>query len=242
MHVIILGATSAIAEAVAKEYARQAADLTLVGRKENKLKAISDDLLARGATTARYIVSELADCAKHEELYAKLGEKDYDVALIAYGSLGNQQTGEDDVSSALKVLDINFTSACSHLTYLAKYFRQKKSGRIAVITSVAGDRGRQSNYIYGSAKGGLGIFLQGLRNSLHKDGVSVTDIRPGFVASPMTEHLKQGMLFAKPDAIAPSIVNAVSGGRDIVYVPWFWRFIMLIIRNIPECLFKRLSL
>lgn len=214
----------------------------MVGRNEQQLQAISDDLNARGASDASYMIAELADSSKHEALYSVLSESDFDIALIAYGSLGSQSAGEDDASLALKELEVNFTSACSHLTYLAKYFRKRKAGKIAVITSVAGDRGRKSNYIYGSAKSGLIAFVQGLRNSLHEHGISVTDIRPGFVSSPMTEHLKQGILFVKPEAIATGIVSAIASGKDVIYVPWFWKIIMLVIRSIPERLFKRLSL
>ncbi len=242
MHVLILGATSAIAEAIAKEYARQSASLTLVGRKEQRLEAIRKDLIARGASDVQYLVQELADPRTHDGLYEQVFQSEVDVAIIAYGSLSVQEQGEKDATLTLDELNVNFNSACSHLTYLASYFRDKGAGRIAVITSVAGERGRQSNYIYGAAKGGLSTFLQGLRNALHKHGVTVSDIRPGFVSSPMTEHLKQGILFAKPSDIAPAIVKAIDAGKSVVYVPWFWRYIMLIIRSIPECIFKRLSL
>ena len=141
-----------------------------------------------------------------------------------------------------KELETNFVSVVSLLTYMANYFSAKKSGTIAVISSVAGDRGRQSNYVYGAAKGALTLVLQGLRNRLFSDGVQVLTIKPGFVDTPMTADIKKNFLFVKPKLVAEQIVIAVKKKKDVVYVPWFWRYIMLIIKIIPEFIFKRLSL
>jgi short-subunit dehydrogenase len=127
-------------------------------------------------------------------------------------------------------------------TVLANRFEAQRSGSIAVISSVAGDRGRQSNYVYGAAKGAVTLLLQGLRNRLSKSGVQVLTIKPGFVDTPMTAEFKKGALWAKPDDIAHGIVSAIDRRRDVVYLPGFWRLIMLIIRHIPEPIFKRMSL
>jgi short-subunit dehydrogenase len=128
------------------------------------------------------------------------------------------------------------------LTWLANYFETRGKGNITVITSVAGDRGRQSNYIYGAAKGGLSIFLQGLRNRLAPKGVSVTTIKPGFIDTPMTAHIKKGPLFASPETVGKRIHQAMLKGESVVYTPFFWRFIMLIIQHIPEFIFKKMKL
>ena len=142
----------------------------------------------------------------------------------------------------LQEFQINLVSVVSLLTLLANYFEKQGKGCIAVISSVAGDRGRQSNYIYGAAKGGLTIFLQGLRNRLSKAGVCVLTIKPGFVITPMTENFKKGFLWAQPQQVAKAIVSAIRRRKNVIYVPWFWRWIMLVIRNIPENVFKRMSL
>jgi short-subunit dehydrogenase len=143
----------------------------------------------------------------------------------------------------MHALDVNFLSVVSLLTPLANRFEANKHGTLAVISSVAGDRGRQSNYVYGAAKSGLDAFLQGLRNRLSKAGVHVVTVKPGFVATPMTAHLpQQGPLWAQPDDVAEGIVKAIDKQKDVVYLPGFWALIMLIIRLIPERIFKRLNL
>ena len=139
-------------------------------------------------------------------------------------------------------LSTNAISTISLLTHLANRLEMQKSGTIAVVTSVAGDRGRQSNYVYGAAKGMVSIFLQGLRNRLHKAGVNVLDIKPGFVDTPMTAEFKKGLLWAKPESVAGSIVNGIDRGKYEIYTPFFWRIIMLVIRNIPESIFKKANL
>jgi short-subunit dehydrogenase len=143
------------------------------------------------------------------------------------------------------MLDEFTTNAISYMalmTRLANVFEAQKWGCLAVISSVAGDRGRGSNYVYGAAKGAVSLFAQGLRNRLSKSGVVVVTIKPGFVDTPMTAHLKKNPLFAKPAPVGRRIYTAMLRGESVVYVPWFWWWIMLIIRNIPEAIFKKLSL
>lgn len=242
--ILILGATSAIAEQTARLYADRGAQLMLAARDAGKLQRLADDLNIRGAEQVSWQALDLNDSTGHETLL-KDTEKQLgglDMVLVAYGTLGEQAAGEQDFNIALDELQTNCLSVLSLLTLVANDFEAKQSGTIAVISSVAGDRGRQSNYIYGTAKGALTIFLQGLRNRLHKAGVQVLTIKPGFVDTPMTREFKKGLLWVQPQAIAAGIVKAVDRRKDVVYLPFFWRYIMLIIKLIPEFIFKRLSL
>src|SRR5690606_11893908 len=161
--------------------------------------------------------------------------------LIAHGTLPDQERIQDSVEDTLREIQTNALSYISLLTLLAKFFEQQH-GCIAVISSVAGDRGRRSNYVYGTAKGAVSLFTSGLRVRLNKAGVSVVTIKPGFVDTPMTAHLKKNPLYAKPNKVGKRIYTAMLKGEDIVYVPWFWRYIMLVIGHIPARLFKRLPL
>jgi decaprenylphospho-beta-D-erythro-pentofuranosid-2-ulose 2-reductase len=244
MKVLIVGATSAIAYETAKLFAKERAELFLVGRSTEKLTAIQDDLRVRGAARVEMFPLDLADLSRHQELVdtalAALGE--VDAVLIAHGTLSDQRACEQSATRTIEQLTVNALSAISLLTILANYFEQRRKGCIAVISSVAGDRGRGSNYVYGTAKGALNIFLQGLRNRLYKSGVAVVTIKPGFVDTPMTAAFKKNALFASPARVGAAIHVAMNKGKDVVYVPWFWFFIMLIIRNIPERVFKRLKL
>lgn len=245
--VVIFGATSAIAEQVARQLVSQGASLICVGRNSDKLTAITDDLKVRASNdqVIEPLIADLTDSSSHEEIIRKaqqtLGE--LDAVLIAHGTLPKQKDCEGDLQLTLKELDTNGVSAISLLTLLANYFEQKEKGVIGVISSVAGDRGRQSNYVYGAAKGMVTLFTQGLRNRLSKKNVDVVTIKPGFVDTPMTaEFEKSGLLWAKPDSVAKGIIKAMKKGKSEVYLPWFWHPIMLIIKHIPEFIFKRMSL
>lgn len=242
--ILIIGATSAIAQETAKLFAQQQDTLFLIGRDVTRLEIIAADLKVRGAPQVDYLSADLTDYAQHENLikqvYARLGT--VDIVLIAYGTLDDQRACQQDFNKAKQALDTNFISVVSLLTDLANRFEQQHYGCIAVISSVAGDRGRQSNYIYGAAKGGLTIFLQGLRNRLHHSHVCVLTIKPGFVDSPMTAQFKKGLLWAQPETIAKGIDRAIKNRNNIVYLPWFWQGIMGIIRCVPEFIFKRLKL
>ncbi len=165
-----------------------------------------------------------------------------DVALIAHGVLGDQAEAEKDFAAAEAILHTNFLSAVSLVTWLANYFEAEHRGTIAVISSVAGDRGRKSNYVYGASKGGLNIFLDGVRNRIDRAGVNVLTIKPGFVATPMTAHLPRGPLFAQPAQVAKHIVRAIDKRRDVAYVPPFWALIMLVVRSIPRRVFKKMNM
>ncbi|MDZ7661901.1 SDR family oxidoreductase [Thiohalophilus sp.] len=242
--ILILGATSAIAEQTARLYADRGAQLMLAARDKDKLQRLADDLNIRGSEQVDWQTLDLNDTSEHENLLINTEKQlgGLDMVLIAYGTLGEQAAGERDFNLALEELKTNCLSVLSFLTLIANRFEAQQSGTIAVISSVAGDRGRQSNYIYGTAKGALTIFLQGLRNRLHKAGVQVLTIKPGFVDTPMTREFEKGLLWVKPQVIAAGIVRAVDRRKDVVYLPFFWRYIMLIIKLIPEFVFKRLSL
>jgi short-subunit dehydrogenase len=161
-----------------------------------------------------------------------------DLALLAHGVLGDQTAAERDYLAAEPILVTNFLSAVSLLTWLANYCESQGRGTLAVISSVAGDRGRKSNYVYGASKAGLDALLSGLRNRCDRSGVQVLTIKPGFVATPMTAHIPKNGLFATPERVASGILNAVRRRKDVVYVPWFWRPIMTIIKAVPERIFK----
>jgi short-subunit dehydrogenase len=244
MKILVIGATSAIAQETAKLYARDGAELFLVGRSPEKLEAVKDDLQVRGAMRAETYALDLNELGQHtamiEAAIASLGE--LDMALIAHGTLSDQRLSQEHVTKALEEFTTNCTSVISLLTILANYFEQRKRGCIAVISSVAGDRGRKSNYVYGAAKGALTIFLQGLRGRLASSGVKVVTIKPGFVDTPMTATLRKGLLFASPRSVGKGIYDAMNKGKDVVYLPWFWHPIMLVIKSVPERVFKRMSI
>ncbi len=242
--IIIFGATSAIAMESAKIWASQGAELCLIGRSSEKLDAVSSDLKIRGATKVITIQSDLSDVSGHQVLFRSIDSQfsDYDTTLFAYGTLSNQLACQDDFQLAATEINTNFLSVISLLTHVSNYFEKRGSGSIGVITSVAGDRGRKSNYIYGSAKGALSIYLQGLRNRFGKTNISVTDLKPGFTDTPMTAHIQKGPLFVSPAVVGQGIVWSLANKKDTVYLPWFWRYIMLIIKHIPEFLFKKMSL
>ncbi|MFZ5585278.1 MAG: SDR family oxidoreductase [Thermodesulfobacteriota bacterium] len=242
--ILILGAASAIAQAVARLFAAEGDALAIVGRDRRKLMAVAEDLRLRGAGAVHERVQDLARCEDHPALvdWALAALGGLDVALIAHGSLGDQAGGQADYAVAARELNVNFLSHVSLLTILANHLERQGGGVLAAVSSVAGDRGRQSNYVYGAAKAGLSAFLGGLRNRLAPAGVAVVTIKPGFVDTPMTAHIPKGLLWVGPEWVGRDIHRAILRRRDVVYTPWFWRWIMLAIRLAPEAIFKRLKL
>ncbi len=242
--ILILGATSAIASKTALILAQEGHALFLAGRNEASLRDVSEQLTQAGAGSVSHFVVDLSDTETHEALLqdAASSLQGIDTVLLAYGTLGDQRACEQDWALAHAEINTNFTSAASLLSRIANRFQDQGSGCIVAISSVAGDRGRGSNYIYGASKGALSLFLQGLRNRLYKHGVQVVTVKPGFVSTPMTAHLKQGPLFVEPDVVAKGIVRAMKKGKNVVYLPLRWRLIMIIIKSIPEWIFKRLGL
>jgi decaprenylphospho-beta-D-erythro-pentofuranosid-2-ulose 2-reductase len=242
--ILIIGATSAIAEATARRYASRGARLYLVARNAQRLQDMQADLLVRGAKSVQTSILDVNDIASHEGMlqnaWALFGN--IDVALIAHGTLPDQEACTQSVTTAGHEFSTNAGSTIALLIPIANRMQAARRGTIAVISSVAGDRGRASNYLYGASKAAVSTFLSGLRQSLFKDGVGVLTIKPGFVDTPMTQGFKKGALWATPNAVAKGIVRAIDRNKSVVYLPWFWQGIMLVIRTIPEFLFRRIRL
>ena len=243
--ILIIGATSAIATACARIWAVQGASLFLVARDAEKLELLAGDLTVRGAAKVHIFQMDANETPAHSAMFdaavQALGQ--IDIVLIAHGTLPDQRACEADASVALREFATNGLSVIALLTVLANKFERQRGGTIGVITSVAGDRGRPSNYLYGSAKAAVSVFCEGLRARLFKAGVSLTDIRPGFVATPMTRGLPlPGLLVVQPEVVAKRIVTGIERQVDVLYAPAFWSLIMLIIRNIPSTVFKKMKL
>lgn len=240
--VLIIGAYSAIAEAVAREYASRGAVLFLVGRNAQRLQTLVDDLRVRGAARVEAFALDVNDIGKHATMLdaaeALLGG--IDVALIAHGTLPDQSACDADVQTALREFTTNGTSTIALSLELAK--RLQRGATLAAISSVAGDRGRASNYLYGSAKAAVSAFLSGLGQRLRGDGINVLVIKPGFVDTPMTAAFKKGALWATPQQVAHGIMKAIDKRKPVAYLPWFWWGIMAIIKHIPESVFRRIKL
>src|SRR5882762_11324244 len=231
--ILVLGATSGIAEATCRIWAQQGASLFLIARNADKLNVVAADLKTRGAAYIGTAVIDLDDTESHPELLAdavtSLGG--LDVAYLAHGVLGDQSEAERESEHAEDILYTNLISPVSLLTWLANYCVKQHSGVLAVLSSVAGDRGRKSNYVYGSSKAGLSAFLAGLRNRVDREGVTVLTIKPGPVKTAMTAGMKGSEKFADVDKVAGSIVSAIDKRGDTLYVPFQWQPIMFIIRN-----------
>lgn len=244
-NIIIIGATSAIAEAVARRYAESGAQLFLVARNNDKLQLIANDLKIRGASAVQTWVMDANDSEAISPMLdaAWNAFNSYDVALIAHGTLPDQARTETDMMYALDQFRTNGDSVIACLTGLAMRFEPQGKGVIAVISSVAGDRGRASNALYGAAKAAINTYASGLRVRLFKSGVHVLLIKPGFVATPMTAELDlPARLTVSADVVATDIQKAINKRKNVLYTPWFWQWIMLIIRTIPEFLFKKMKL
>jgi short-subunit dehydrogenase len=242
--ILVLGATSGIAEATCRIWASQGASLFLVARNAEKLAAVAADLKTRGASYIDTAVADLDDTDKHPELLAHAINSltGMDIAYLAHGILGDQPEAERDFNTAAQIIHTNYMAPVSLLTWLANFCVQRHSGTLAVISSVAGDRGRKSNYLYGSSKAGLSAFLCGLRNRVDREGVTVLTIKPGPTKTAMTANMPKSEKFADPESVAESVVSAIDKRKDILYVPFQWQPIMFIIRNIPERIFKKFNL
>ena len=243
MRILILGATSAIAHATARRYARRGARLVLAARHADKLAANAADLRALGAADVAEVTFDALAFERHAEVVAAAWTAfgGLDAALLAWGTLPGQAHVQADAAAAVEAFQANATSVVSVLTLLANRFEAQGRGTLCVISSVAGDRGRPSNYVYGAAKGAVSLFTGGLRARL-APAVAVVTVKPGFVDTPMTADVPKNPLFASPERIAEQIETAIGRGSDVVYAPGFWRPVMAGIRAVPERLFKRLRL
>ncbi len=243
MRLLVLGANSDMAHATAREFARKAnADVILASRDLDLLSGKARDFRVRYEVSAEAVAFDALEYESHADFYHRLDPKP-DAVLLAFGHLGDQETAQADFESARRIIDTNFSGAVSILEVIAADFSRRRQGLIIAIGSVAGDRGRQSNYIYGAAKGALQIYLSGLRNRLSRHRVRVITVLPGFVHTKMTAGLGlPPLLTATPSQVAADIWRAYAKSRDVVYTRWFWRWIMALIKAIPEPIFKRLSL
>ncbi|PCJ24025.1 MAG: short-chain dehydrogenase [SAR86 cluster bacterium] len=243
MNIVIIGATSAIAKASARIYAERNESLFLIARNESRLVELCSDLKVRGAKSVGTAMLDINKFNEHEKALDSAAEflGSIDIALICHGSLPNQQQVEINFKSAQKEINTNGVSVISLLTILSEKFITQGHGTIAVITSVAGDRGRQPNYVYGAAKSMVSTYLQGLRGRLFPHKVNIVDIRPGLVDSPMTAGMKKGALWSSPEKVASKIVKGIDNGKHTIYAPAYWRLIMIIVCAFPEFIFKRLK-
>ncbi|HVX24718.1 MAG TPA: SDR family oxidoreductase [Parafilimonas sp.] len=240
--VLLLGASSDMATAIARKFAQDKFDIILAGRNVQQLSEFKTDLEIRYNIKSAVVFFDATDFASHESFYKNLPFHP-DITICIFGYLGDQQKAAADWKETENIIQANFTGAVSILNIVAEDYKLRKSGIIAGISSVAGERGRQSNYIYGSAKAGFTAYLSGLRNSLHQYGVHVITILPGFVYTKMTADLKlPPLLTATPEQVALQVSSAVKKRKNVVYVKWMWRWIMLIIKTIPEGVFKKLKL
>ena len=245
-NICVVGATSAVAQAAIRQWAQRGAALTLIARNASELGRIAADARVRGAPSVTTLVGEATDSAFINECLRTMTAPR--VALVAYGSLSDSARADSDAAYLAQELHANFVSAALWAQGLAERMaaenadHAKAGGTLAVISSVAGDRGRGSNHAYGAAKAGLTAFCSGLRARMAARRVHVVTVKPGFIDSPLTAHIaKNGALWATPEAVAAGIVNAIDKQRDVVYLPGFWRLIMLIIAHVPEGIFKRLK-
>lgn len=242
--IVIYGASSKIAQETAKNF-KSDENIVLSGRDMGKLEIVRDDLKARNNNLKIFLFElEALDYDNHNMLFDFAKEKmgGLDCVLVAHGTLPDNDAIRHNPKESLKHFEINCNSAISLSTIAAKIFEEQNSGCLAVISSVAGERGRQSNYIYGAAKSGLTQFLGGLRNRLKETNVNVLTIKPGPVDTPMTKDMKKGLLFAKADAVGKKIYSSIQSGKDVLYVPGIWKLIMTIIKAIPESIFKKMSM
>jgi decaprenylphospho-beta-D-erythro-pentofuranosid-2-ulose 2-reductase len=241
-HILIISATSAIAEQLARRLTSNGAACYLTGRDTSRLEIIAADLRVRGARQVEIESLDVADARALNGLVERAAEAlgGLDTLIVAAGLLPDQHKINTDANRLRETCEVNAIAPMVMLNEAAAYFEQQGHGQLVAIGSVAGDRGRATNYVYGAAKGALEIFLSGLRQRLHPRGVQVLLVKPGFVDTPMTAAFKKGPLWASPERVAQDIVRAMEQGRAVIYTPWFWRWIMLIIRLIPERIFVRL--
>lgn len=244
--VVILGALSAIATAAARIYAKEGAALTLAARNRERLESLAADLKARGAVqveiAAMDLEAEAPNAAAHlADWSARMGGIDH--VHLVYGYLGTQEKASSDTAELARITASNYTSAIHWAEATANVLRKQKHGSLVAVSSVAGDRGRQSNYAYGAAKGGIALFVQGIAHSLAGTGARAVAVKPGFVDTPMTDGLKKGgPMWASADQVGRAIRRAADKGGPIQYAPGKWRLVMLVIRSVPSFIFHKTKL
>ncbi len=241
-YVLIIGAKSDIAKATAREYAKNGYDLYLAARNSEELEEFAKDVITRTQKEVKLVELDILDYASHQALYDNLEEEPLGV-ISAVGYLGEQEKAQSDFSEAKQIMDTNYTGVVSLFNIIADDFEKRRSGFMVGISSVAGDRGRKSNYIYGSAKAALTAYLSGLRNRLYDAQVHVLTVKPGFVATKMTEDMDlPEKLTAQPEEVATDIYNAQQKNKNVLYTKWIWKYVMMVITMIPEWKFKGMSI
>jgi short-subunit dehydrogenase len=241
-YVLIIGATSDIAKATAREYAKHGFDLYLATRNIDQLNGFAKDIIIRNKIKVKQLELDILNYDSHRTFYNQLEEKPL-VAISAVGYLGNQNKAQYDFDEAKKIVDTNYTGIVSLFNIIADDFEKRRSGFLIGISSVAGDRGRKSNYIYGSAKAAFTAYLSGLRNRLHSSLVHTITVKPGFVNTKMTEGMNlPARLTAQPEEVARDIYSAHLKRKNIIYTKWIWKWIMIVIKIIPEWKFKGMSI
>lgn len=242
---LLLGGTSEIGLAVAEQWVRdRTRRVLLAGRDADALRA-AGERLERAAAPAALEVTVLAfdahDRATHADVVRRaFAAGDVDVALLAFGVLGDQERAERDADHAVDVVTVNFTAAVSVLVPLAQAMREQGHGALVILSSVAAERARRANFVYGSSKAGIDAFATGLGDALHGSGVQVVVVRPGFVTTRMTAHLRSAPLSTSPEAVARAVVAGVRWRRDTVWVPSALRPVMSVLRHLPRRIFRRL--
>ncbi len=239
--ILVLGGYSAISQAVLELLAKEEVILYLVGRDIQKLEIVRDHLNSIGRSQVYIEAMDLNKIEEHRALLERATKQmnGLDLLFVCYGVLPNQKNLEQEPEKALDNYFTNAFSTINFVSLVANYFESKGKGTIAVVTSVAGERGRKSNYFYGSAKSCVDAFLEGLRHRLFNKGIKVVTIKPGIVDTPMTANLERKTLMAKPERVAQDIVKAFEGRKAVVYTPWIWRYIMLIVKLLPRGIFYR---
>ena len=239
--VLILGGNSDVGKSLAKDFGKLGSNLILTSRKDGQLDSFKSDLEIRYSIKCDLEFFDVLDFKSHDSFYENL-KKIPDIVISCIGYLDNQEKSENSFEESLKSIQTNFTGLVSILNIVSNDFENRKSGIIVGISSVAGDRGRGSNYIYGCSKSGFTSYLSGLRNRLNKSGVSVVTVKPGFINTKMTSHLDlPKILTASPDQISIYIINSIKKKKNVIYSKWFWKWIMLIIKSIPEKVFKKMK-
>jgi len=243
-NILVFGATSAIAHAIGRRYANEGANLVLVARNPVKLDANAADLSVRGAAKAITMAADLNTFTEHQDLVARAASElgSLDVVLIAHGTLPDQESCEKSIDEMRLAIETNLFSVMSLASIAASRMEEQRRGSLVVLGSVAGDRGKRSNYVYGAAKAGVAVFLDGLRARLGPDNVHVLTVKPGFVDTPMTARFTKGILWATPEAVAKAVCLAIDQRRSVIYTPWFWRPIMFLIRALPNAILARLNI
>ena len=242
-YVLIIGAKSDIAKAIAKEYIKHGFNLYLAARNvKEELTTFSNDIMIKTQNVVKTIELDILDYKSHPVIYEQLEEKPQGI-ISAIGYLGNQENAQLDFHETQNIINVNYTGLISFLNIVSNDFEKRKSGFIIGISSVAGDRGRKSNYMYGSAKAAFTTYLSGLRSRLYHSNVHVLTVKPGFVNTKMTRNMKLPQkITAQPQQVAKDIYNAQQKRKNVLYTKWVWKYIMMIIRIIPEWKFKQIKM